>query len=552
MPSSAIRLNTVLALVLACMAEASAAAVVVTSVDMLPDGGRSVTVRPTSIVLGLSSPVDPLVLAVTAMRLVGSAGDGVFDDGNDVEIDPTAVTVADDGAVVIDLSGVALPDDRYRIRLSSPVLVGTGTGSWLTVEEGVPFAFTLETARAGTGAAPAPAPAIGRPSADLTSTVASKLTNPSGFPTPLVPRGASPKPVDEAAWGPLGSGIGANGRVFGVLAVGSDVYISGEFTTIDGVAASGIARWDGHAWHALGSGLTGGAGGDDLVWFNGALHVIGKFTAAGGVPAVNVARWDGASWSALGSGIPDYPYAATVHAGSLYVGGGSPEWVRSWDGTAWTVVGQGTGGYVYCLASYGSLLAVGGGISTFETISTPYIAIWDGTTWSTLAGGVDGTVAGLMSTGTDLYACGAFGTAGAVPAKGIARWDGAAWHGMGAGLDGSGAHAMLARRRGLYACGTFTHAGGGEANRAAAWDGSVWTALGSGTDDEIFAIAPVSGGFVAVGQFHNAGGVPAVGVARFRSPATGSGDGRCAVGGMFGFLMIMLVAAGSLRPYTPR
>src|SRR3990170_1760578 len=49
---------------------------------------------------------------------------------------------------------------------------------------------------------------------------------------------------------------GANGIVYSI-AVSSDgsVYASGAFTTIGGVAANRIAKWNGTSWSALGSGL---------------------------------------------------------------------------------------------------------------------------------------------------------------------------------------------------------------------------------------------------------------------------------------------------------
>ena len=38
-----------------------------------------------------------------------------------------------------------------------------------------------------------------------------------------------------------------------------------------------------------------------------ALYAGGQFTTVGGVPAIGVARWDGISWSPLGSGPPGGP-----------------------------------------------------------------------------------------------------------------------------------------------------------------------------------------------------------------------------------------------------
>ncbi len=82
-----------------------------------------------------------------------------------------------------------------------------------------------------------------------------------------------------------------------------------------GVAAHGIARWDGTAWQSV----RGPAPSDPVyiregsLWDGGwagiplppAIYVTGAFTAIGGVAAQNVARWDGSAWSALDQGLAD-------------------------------------------------------------------------------------------------------------------------------------------------------------------------------------------------------------------------------------------------------
>ena len=46
----------------------------------------------------------------------------------------------------------------------------------------------------------------------------------------------------------------------GLAVYDDNLFAVGQFTAIGGVAANGIARWDGVAWHALGSGLTFASG----------------------------------------------------------------------------------------------------------------------------------------------------------------------------------------------------------------------------------------------------------------------------------------------------
>ena len=86
---------------------------------------------------------------------------------------------------------------------------------------------------------------------------------------------------------------------------GPALYAGGDFTTAGGVAANGIAKWDGSSWTALGSGMNADVHALTVFDDGGgpALYAGGDFTTAGGVAANNIAKWDGSSWTALGSGI---------------------------------------------------------------------------------------------------------------------------------------------------------------------------------------------------------------------------------------------------------
>src|SRR5437016_1570806 len=100
---------------------------------------------------------------------------------------------------------------------------------------------------------------------------------------------------------------GANSLVFAIAAAGTNVYFGGAFTSIGGIAAANIARWDGARWSPLGTGT------DGIVFAmavrGSELYVGGVFSQAGGVPANHVAKWDGNTWSALGEGFPDRVFA---------------------------------------------------------------------------------------------------------------------------------------------------------------------------------------------------------------------------------------------------
>ena len=94
-----------------------------------------------------------------------------------------------------------------------------------------------------------------------------------------------------------------------VISDGHDgAYICGDFHTVDGVVANNIAHWDGSSWSALidssgGNGLTVpplNFGCEEMrIAQDGNLYVGGGFIEAGGVAAQGVAMWDGVDWHAL-------------------------------------------------------------------------------------------------------------------------------------------------------------------------------------------------------------------------------------------------------------
>ena len=115
---------------------------------------------------------------------------------------------------------------------------------------------------------------------------------------------------DGSSWSALGAGT--DGAVFDMAVYddgsGAALYAGGSFTTAGGGAANRIARWDGSSLSALGSGI---GGTNDYVFAltvyddgsGTSLYACGSITTAGGVAAAGIARWDGSSWSALGSGV---------------------------------------------------------------------------------------------------------------------------------------------------------------------------------------------------------------------------------------------------------
>ena len=326
------------------------------------------------------------------------------------------------------------------------------------------------------------------------------------------------------------------GGVVTALTVGPNgsLYAGGYFTSIAGVEALGVARWDGAAWRALGGGV--GFPGEGPSYLdalavapNGDLYAFGSFRTAGGVAARDVARWDGAAWSAIGDGtaqvgVLDEVYAGVIGPdGTLYVGGrdyGERDAVLRWDGAAWVRVGGGVQGNAWTLAfgPDGALYAGGEYLQPTGTVASNAVARWDGATWTGIGvddGGRESPVFSLaFNDAGDLFAGGSFSAVGGTPARNVVRWNGTDWFAL-ANLDSPFAlFDLTADGDGLlYAAGST---GMGQ-TAVARWDGAEWTAIGAvgAGGGGAYVVAEWNGEIVVGGNFTEIGGVAAVGIARF-------------------------------------
>ena len=264
-----------------------------------------------------------------------------------------------------------------------------------------------------------------------------------------------------------------DGAVRALAADGSGLYAGGDFTSVDGVRANGVARWDGRRWSNLGEGV------DGRVWAiaarGGQLYVGGDFVSAGGRPAAGIARWDGRRWSALGGGVGGRRDAA-----------GEPT--------------------VYALVWSGETLYAGGRFATAGAVAAKGVAAWDGRRWKPLGSGVasgmyDGVVRALAARGTIVYAGGRFLSAGGVPAYNVARWNGRAWSALGSGVRGNLEEVLALALDGdaLYAGGRFGEAGGVPAPNVAKWEGGAWSSLPIRAPDGVWAIASEAGRTLVAG-----------------------------------------------------
>jgi hypothetical protein len=258
---------------------------------------------------------------------------------------------------------------------------------------------------------------------------------------------------------------------------GQALYVAGEFQTIGGTAAFGIARTrDGVAWEKVGDAFLFSSGQpfpfariEALTPFDPdgsgpqppLLVVGGTFELAenGNAFVNHVASWNGTSWSPIGGGLPgtgDGDFS--VHVTSL----------ASFD--------SGTGPRLYA----GGNFEVGG-------VPNADVAVWDGFSWQPLGftgTTADGVVTDLIvhddGSGPALYVAGDFdGIVGVPNSANVARWDGSAWSSLAGGptfatsdrtinlasFDPDGAGGAPARLLAFSWC----------SHRVDQWNGTTWT-----------------------------------------------------------------------------
>ena len=89
----------------------------VTSLSVAP--GSTLSATPSQIIAGFDRELDASTVNVNTFILEASNNDGVFGDGDDIAITAASISVpgANPQSAVFDLTGVALADDTYQVRL---------------------------------------------------------------------------------------------------------------------------------------------------------------------------------------------------------------------------------------------------------------------------------------------------------------------------------------------------------------------------------------------------------------------------------------------------
>jgi hypothetical protein len=108
---------------------------------------------------------------------------------------------------------------------------------------------------------------------------------------------------NDTVWNKLGSN-GTGATIYGMGQYNNELYVGGPFGAIGGIAANGIAKWNGASWSAVGSGINPSS--EDIFAlgeYHNELYAGGEFSTMNGNSIKSIARYNGSIWNSVGSGV---------------------------------------------------------------------------------------------------------------------------------------------------------------------------------------------------------------------------------------------------------
>lgn len=326
------------------------------------------------------------------------------------------------------------------------------------------------------------------------------------------------------SWDTTFTSNGADDQINAIAADGTgNIYFAGEFNSIQGMPANGIAKWNGTSWTALGSGINGdifaiAVSGND-VYVGGSFNV-----AVSDGMARNVAKWDGTTWTRMGNGLGGGTHivrSIAVYGGEVYIGGnfnipdGSPATgIVKWNGTEYSALPI-IASDVRALAVNNGSLYAGGFIAPTASASIG-IMKFDGTNWSALGAAANTNVTAMAFSGIDVYVVGDIRLTGQQNSN-AAKFDGTAWTRMGSFSPGI-MNAVAVHSGEVYVGGSIDGF-----NNISRWNGTAWTSLGTGINggtsisERVMSLASISGTLYVGGNYTSAGGLGARNLAKYAS-----------------------------------
>jgi len=349
-------------------------------------------------------------------------------------------------------------------------------------------------------------------------------------------------------WSSIGPGVdnatGDETAVNAMIVFNSELYIAGCFTSVNGVAATYIAKFNGSSWTPVGNGLwhTGNtstiySGVKCLAIHNGELYAGGSFNLSGSTTLSNIAKWNGTAWVGVGSGFTSSVFSLCSFNNELYAGGFlsfGNNGIAKWNGSSWTNVGTGMqssssssgGGLVRDMKVYGNLLYIGGQFYSGNGVASPNLITYNGTNFVSIGSGISSSY-GITKMGyyqTDLVIAGEINSVNGTSVKNIARYNGTSWSAFGTGVGVTGGanqvQPVQEYNGSLIVAGFFNT----PTNSIAQWDGTNWISMGTGIIGYVASLASYNNVLYAAGKFTNAGGVKIKNIARCSEQGAGVDD----------------------------
>ncbi len=371
----------------------------------------------------------------------------------------------------------------------------------------------------------------------------------------------------NAVSGDTSVGTDGTGPVNQLLVVGDTLLALGQFGSMAGVHATGIAMFKNGTWSQVAGGLYGY--GKSAIPFDGKLFVGGRFTKAGTVNAMSIASLSKGTWDSAASIAPILAGWASAQVRAIattnryvFIGGAFTtiagkicNHVAAYDKQRgiWTTLGDGVDGDVYSLAVSGDNLFVGGFFNQAGTIRAVNIAEYNIATaqWSAMGTGARRSVSAIAVDASGAVYAPIYNPPATVGSyyDFLGVWNGTSWSQFGNGLSSGYIQALTWQGSTLFAAGSFSTADDGtKVNGVAQLQNDFWGGLSNGLNDYAYALAVSGDSLYVGGVFTQADGQPATSLAVWNGndwnpigtgfnngvyALTSDGNGGVYVGGQF-------------------
>lgn len=287
----------------------------------------------------------------------------------------------------------------------------------------------------------------------------------------------------------------------------SEIIVTDRYMyQVGNLPVRGVARWNGFKWDSLAGGINThdknlnpnypGAQAYCGTAYNGKFLVGGNFYSMGGINATGLALWDGVKWDSLPKkafrfGKPLLVNALYRKGTDIYIGGGFDtiagqkcSSLGKWDGTNFIpfILPVSADPNIEDIIEFQNEIYISGNFDGGSS-SNPYNRIlkFNGSSWITVGGGINGGIGEVRTMkiyNNELYVGGLFLKSAGNAGENVMKWDGSQWHDVG--FDGGNfgtVRRLVVHNNKLWAFGNYATAGSMAAFGVAVYDGTKWCAL---------------------------------------------------------------------------